>query len=100
MSNTILTQTDHEVNTETAVTFADMTIGQRFFVTISGQRQLVEKTEYIKNGSYAHNVRKLEGRGGRGFVYRDATVTPEAQQYGYEEEYAYIHSHPGNGYGL
>lgn len=98
MTNTILTQTAHEVNTETAVTFADMRIGQRFFVTISGTRQLVEKTEYIKNGSYAHNVRKLEGRCGRGFVYRDATVVPEAPDY--EEEYAYIHSYPGNGYGL
>lgn len=71
MSNPNLIETPQDVNT---LTYADLEIGQRFYVTISGKRQLVEKTAYLKCGSTARNVRKLEGRKGLGFVYRDARV--------------------------
>ena len=85
MSNTSVEATETKVN-HTAVAFADMKVGQRFHVTISGTYQLVEKTEYIKSGSHVYNVRKLEGRDGRGFVYRDANVVLEVTQPPAEEK--------------
>lgn len=109
MTNTILNETAEEINT---LTYADLSVGDRFYVTISGKRQLVEKTEYLKSGSTARNVRKLEGRKGRGFVYSDAVVelvapVPARDPWAFrryvddalEAQYEpYMASHPSNGY--
>ena len=54
--------------------FQDIPMGGQCYVTLRGRRELVERVPFVKSGSSARNARKLTGRGGLTFVYRDAEV--------------------------